>query len=50
MGKAIRFIFVDLWVKLFLWLVLFPIMLLFKIIQYAVRAGTRRSDPEKQSD
>jgi len=47
MGKAIRFILIDLWVKLFLWIVLFPLMLLFKIIQYAVRAGTKPREPQK---
>ena len=46
MGKVIRFILVDFWVKLFLWIVLFPLMLLFKVIQYAVRAGTKR-EPQK---
>jgi hypothetical protein len=38
--KLIRFLLIDLWVKLFLWVCLFPLMFLFKIIQYGVRFGT----------
>ena len=39
--KMIRFLLWDLWVKAFLWLLLFPFMLLFKAIQYGVRFATK---------
>jgi hypothetical protein len=40
--KIVRFLLVDLWVKLFLWVLLPFIMIPYKIIQYAVSAGTRK--------
>lgn len=39
--KALRFLLLDLWVKIGLWVLLGPIMLIYKVIQYAVSFGTR---------
>lgn len=39
--KIVRFLLWDLWVKVLLWTLLFPIMILFKVVQYGVRFATR---------
>jgi hypothetical protein len=38
--KVVRFFLWDVWIKLFLWLFLWFIMIPYKVIQVAVRKGT----------
>ncbi len=40
--KLLRFLLFDLWVKLVLWLIFGPLMLVYKVIQYGVSFGTRK--------
>lgn len=44
--KIVRFLLIDLWVKLFLWVILFPVMLLYKIVQGASKSGSKGQEEE----
>lgn len=51
--KVIRFLLWDLWVKIILWVLLFPLMVIRKVVQGSSQRGIReeleRHRSEKQS-